>query len=413
MVSHNSKLINIFNIAIASGLFLAILWHLCLLLLGFEYPFNTFLFDPADRFNDLFNSITSSKNLNPYAEPSPAVPAYFPFSYIIFYTLSFLTRDAVLFTFSGLLIIMALYLSSLVADTILPHQKYRNFTKILFLLLFSYPSIYSFDRGNLDIFIAYCIALFVIKFNSRNYIKSTFFITIAMLLKGYPALFLLYPIVKKNLRMPIVAICIFLFASFFSLFIFDGGASLNFVRFINALAIYKETYVIGFAAIKYLSDPYDFVRALLIFWNNKEWYLLHSKIILTVYHYFSTFCLLTIVYTAIKYRADCFRVILCLTCGALLFPDVTSDYKFSLLILPIIELLRYETINKYKTMLFIMPIITCMIPKKYIYVDGVAILQYANALSVLLLFVYSCSNKLYIKFTKDLFVPRCLALHSS
>lgn len=52
---------------------------------GHHFPETSFLFDRGDRFNDWNNSVLSAANLNPYFEPSPAIAAYFPFSYLFFY----------------------------------------------------------------------------------------------------------------------------------------------------------------------------------------------------------------------------------------------------------------------------------------------------------------------------------------
>ena len=59
--------INLLSAIILTGLAASVIFH-CILgfYKGFVYPYNTFLFIPADRFNDFFNTYNHSKQLNPY-----------------------------------------------------------------------------------------------------------------------------------------------------------------------------------------------------------------------------------------------------------------------------------------------------------------------------------------------------------
>jgi hypothetical protein len=113
-LSNKLNRINFLFLFITIGVLSALLYHETLDLLGFDFPHNTFLFNPVDRFNDWHNSIFATTSLNPYFSNSPAVSTYFPFSYWLFSFFTFNGRDvntSIYLIISISLLIFALYCS--------------------------------------------------------------------------------------------------------------------------------------------------------------------------------------------------------------------------------------------------------------------------------------------------------------
>src|SRR5512133_2525331 len=67
----------------AIGWGVALLYHYVMgAVLRLPYPATTFLFDPADRFNDLINTWRLARAPDPYGVDGAAVPNLFPLVYV-------------------------------------------------------------------------------------------------------------------------------------------------------------------------------------------------------------------------------------------------------------------------------------------------------------------------------------------
>jgi len=69
--------------------------------LGRPYPYNTFFFDPRDRYGDLLNSWRQAQSDNPYFKGgTPAVATWFPLVYFVLSLARKLAPEAVLLIYS-------------------------------------------------------------------------------------------------------------------------------------------------------------------------------------------------------------------------------------------------------------------------------------------------------------------------
>lgn len=126
--------------------------------LGYEYPYGYFLYNPSERFSDLFLQLNTFDLRNPYnfSLPQENFP-YFPGSIIIFNIFKLFESNY----YFLLYLVLSLLVLAICVWTLL--KKYTNIQRFYVFLLFllSPPYLYALDRGNTDSFLIpiliYCI----------------------------------------------------------------------------------------------------------------------------------------------------------------------------------------------------------------------------------------------------------------
>lgn len=379
---------------------ISIIWHSFMSLFGFGYPWTTFLFDPTDRFNDFWNSVYSSRNLRPYQEESPAIPAYFPFAYVFFYLFSFFSKGC-----SSLVFLLALFLTFIKSiKSIYSYISCYNITvyfKLFLIFLLAYPTIFSIDRGNLDIIVALAIIIFFFSYMEGKFLVACLWLVFAASLKGYPLIYLAYPLFfRKDIRFTLLSFILFIAVSFFAFLLFDGDLNENVKSFFYSLQRYRETYVIGFGSVKYNSDIYDLIKLIIIYIAGKSGYITFSQSFLAIYHWVAFGIVILGIAKLYFSHLDNFRAIAIITVLALIFPDVSSDYKFCLMLLPLaIFIFQFPKLAGRPNLILMLMIIQ-LVPKKFIYIYGVAVLQFINAIALSVMLVILLTDIFYTKSMK-------------
>ena len=151
---------------------------------GYDYyPYNTFLFWPADRFNDFFNHFYRAEHLNPYRPPN-IFTVYFPFTYILVYLLTFLPAKVAFVLLFGIFICSFAYY----VFRNLPASDYRGrISGVIIFTFLSYPILFTVDRGNLEILVFLFLVLFLNYYQKGDNVKSVIFLSLAIAMKLYPA----------------------------------------------------------------------------------------------------------------------------------------------------------------------------------------------------------------------------------
>lgn len=171
---------------------------------GWEYPANTFLFRPSDRFMDLVNTIQRAKVSNPY-EPSasPVVPNYFPWTYLMLRPLGAWPEMPVAWGFVSLnvmgLIVLAVQWARRIfpaPDEIFAPQRLTWTLAALFLL--NYPTIFALDRGNLDLLVQTLALAGFLGWSRQRRLVPIVAWGCAIALKGYPAYLLALFIFRRR-----------------------------------------------------------------------------------------------------------------------------------------------------------------------------------------------------------------------
>jgi hypothetical protein len=187
----------------AVGMCLAVIWAAFQgWILSRGYPYNTFLFDPSGRFSDMSDLTFYAILPNPYSEP---YALYGPFAWLCFRPLYFLPVSvAVIGCFvlclSGLFLLLVSVLRPVIAD------PWRHVVYSLLLLGLSYPVLFAFDRGNIEIFLVLLIAGSIYLMSRANYILAAYVLIPAVGFKIYPALLLVLLLRQRKIAWLVYAL---------------------------------------------------------------------------------------------------------------------------------------------------------------------------------------------------------------
>jgi hypothetical protein len=170
-----------------------------------NYPFNTPLFDPAERYSDWTNF---TPRLSHYGEPglmtreelglSYPYPLPSMYLYVIFIRLfTDNTHAYILFTEAAFLIAtlaLSLYLSiRLRAGLLVQLAVWATF-------ICGYPAIFLLDRGNIEVFLWLFVLFGLIAYLRRWQYVAAIFFAIAASMKIYPAIFLLLFLPRRQFK---------------------------------------------------------------------------------------------------------------------------------------------------------------------------------------------------------------------
>ena len=206
---------------IVVGFFLSISFHYYRgTIEGMPYPYNTFLFTPADRFMDFFVARYVA-DLNPYFN-SIVPSAQFPLVNLFDYLITLLPLNVSLQLFIILISIAFFSLTYLIlwGGTKMSSRKLLEILPITFL---TYPFLFTIDRGNLEILLFIFLLFFLYFFLRENYALSAIFLSIASAMKIFPMVLLLLYLPKKKYRELILSIGMTALLSLGSLALFKGG----------------------------------------------------------------------------------------------------------------------------------------------------------------------------------------------
>ena len=383
------------------GFSIACIYHWILNAIHLDWPWNSFLFIPNDRFNDWHNSVAQAASVNPYYHNGAALAAYFPFTYILLkigVSFSACTSITIYLIISiVLLIITASFARSLICSS---HMQSRdNYFKDIILLvsasLISYPVLFALDRGNIDIWIALLSTLFVVTQKTRYQFIGLIALSIAITIKGYPAVFFLLLVFNGKFKSMIFCSLLTLLLTVAPLYFMWDGFERNLNGFQSNLNLYYQYYVIGGGSLFASSDPYNATR--LIYIGVTKFFIkifslatapsrldLISSTILSIYTMVSsTFAIVTAFFVLMVPTTRWKRVTgICLI--AILFPNVANDYKLCMLF-PGLYVFLLDGTNIYEEKTSFLIFCLLMIPKSYFFIDGKPISMVLNPLLLIFL----------------------------
>jgi len=223
---------------ILAGFCYAVLYHYILgVYLGKGYPYNTFLFVPIDRFSDFYRVLQANESLNPYFGPKRMFQ--YPFLNFLGFIFSLMPLPYAILTFTlivtGFMIVACLYCLKIKGQP-------TNWTNVFILSLLTFPFLFDIDRGNFDGIIFIFLTIFMFFFTKEKFILSAIFLSFAIAMKPFPAVFLLLFIAERKFKETLLAIISTAFVSLIPLLSFQGGLLANLSA---ALSISKFPDAIG------------------------------------------------------------------------------------------------------------------------------------------------------------------------
>jgi len=321
------------------------------------YPYNTFLFNPRDAFNDFFNMYNLNVNRNPYFEPYFFHSNYYPFGNFIFYLFTFLNKGK---AFSLYLVITIGSLIIINAKQLRAGGKIQIKDVIIFSLL-SFPVLYTLDRGNIEGIIFPILYLFLY-FNSKNdTFPSAIMLAIAISIKIYPAIFILLLISDKKYREIVLSVFFVIVLTITSLLLFENGfyANLNYV--LSGFEINSNSFLMPY----YMQQGvglYSMIKMILI----KAGLIEGMNLSLLLKIYFKLIIFLSFLLSAyvIFIEKTLWRKIALLSIAMILFPHISCEYKMINIFLPIYFFLDENRDHRHD-LFFLILFVLMLIPNNY------------------------------------------------
>lgn len=380
--------INLVSTVIFIGFALSVFFHYILgAYLKMGYPFNTFLFNPSNRFMDFFNVYKLTDSLNPYVQTNH-LSIYFPFANIFFYFFALIPLSVSFPIFSLIFVLYFVYYNykNLTAET--ADVGKLNIIKNLFVFsILSYPFLFLIDRGNLEAYVFILLSLFVYFYAEKSYLKSILCLSFATSMKLYPIVFLALFIPGKKFREIFYTLFLVLFQSVTSLLFFKGGFLNNINYFLQHLSIYNKDYVIGDLGLSYGSSLLGVLKVI-IFKTHSQLAIQNLGGILNVivfkiqssqltevitkalqtYNIVAIVSVILILAYLIFIEKVFWKKITLLTLSTIIFMPVSGDYKLIHIFIPLwLFINNKKDLSKKSGIFYAIFFALLLIPKDYLF----------------------------------------------
>ena len=417
------KKIKIFVIIICTGFLIGVFYHYYLgVIKGMPYPANTFLFIPADRFNDFFNTIKftdySPVNFTQYPVKYYGyvqTSNYFPGTFLIsdlFVTINFhLIRphDISLSLFILTIIIFILFYSW--TNLNIANKNHRLISTIVFSFL-TYPVLFVIDRANFEIFILIFLSLFIYLYQKGKFSLAIIPLSLAISMKLYPAVFLVLLISDRKIKQVFLTLllsCTFIVFPLIALM--KGGFYENFYKMLSVLRGYNNAvandfgFDFGHSLYGLIKVPYLYYN-----WDSSSLFIIWPKIAFILMSIISLYVILI--------EKDFWKKIALIIMCMCLFPFVSADYKLINFFIPIFIFLNEQklpTSNSLKkkqvqknnpreniTYIYVVLFALLLIPKNFRYITPFSEDVFINpSIMVLITVIIIYSGTVKIKNLKE------------
>ena len=382
---------------------------------GYQYPLNTFLFDPNDLFADYFKttfSFINNKNeihdfinlpellrnyflTNPYKSSIQALhngeltnlhgtPISQLFALINVYFIKYV-NPVYIFTFLNILFIYLAYLT-------LKKLVHSSYDRALMMLIFisSYPFLFYFTRGHLySIALVILIANYLINIKNSKFISALFFLALAVNIRFNSAIFLAYIFfIESTITLKIKNILIF---TSLTIILFTGSLYVDelfyplysFSNFIEAVKNYHQLYVVGDAGFSFGSSPFGVLKYFYGFNKTIEIFPLLASILLIAFILMPKFIS--------RFPESSFIFLICAAFA--LSTPVFADYYLSIFFIPLLFLYNSKKNNaKYNNNINFCIFISCILlisPKNYYFFNMPSIQIFLNPMILSISFLYT------------------------
>jgi len=299
--------------------------------MGRGFPYDTFLFFPEDRFNDLFNTFSVVRFwAHPYLEPIPGA-GYFPFSYLLFKLIPSSNQWYVIFFAFAFFI--SFYLVS--ASAICRYRGWPAMTGLLAILLLNYPLWFMLDRGNTDFFVYIFIFLFAWFYRKQQDWAAIFCLICAVNLKLYPAILAVLYLKDRAYRQFFAAALGSVALLLFSFAYYDW----DFAGFLKIMKVYNGCYVAGMEGVIYGHSLYGLVKVT----ANRLWDVRDFTLYEHVYWYVAMFLAAGVSFYVIRIEKVLWKNLYLLIAMMLLLPHTSFDYRMIVLVIPMLYFLVDES----------------------------------------------------------------------
>jgi hypothetical protein len=330
-----------------------------------RYPYNTFLFTPADRFADFTVSMRAAKNLDPYITASHPPSLQYPFVHLLFYLFTLLPSGVALPIYLTVIVVAFV---RIVARSLAPSSRRGYLSEVFILSLLTYPFLFALDRGNVETLVFILLLGFARLLTRGRSLASACLLAIAIAVKVSPVVLVVLYARERRFREIGVALGGALALNMMSLACFSGGmmANLSFVlhgsNFDTFSWAFGNTNVVQrgvslFTMVKILAVLKGAVRSL----DMNRVLAVYTGLALLVFGALAAYTL--------KVESQLWKAVALMVNAMLLLPYLSGDYKLLHLFVPMLLFMDEKTespMDWFYSVVFAL----LLIPKDYYILPG-------------------------------------------
>jgi hypothetical protein len=326
---------------------------------GYPFPKNTFLFSAGDHFRDLYSFFSPLKHHDPLGYRAGIYP---PFAYIMMEPFVWVGWTPAVFLFvavagGGIGWFLSRQLDFLpLVDRI---------AAVFALTFVTYPFIFAFDRGNIEVIGTLLIILLAWAMQTRRWTLAAVAVGAAAALKGYPAILGAPLLVRGMWKQCAIAVVVALLLTLLGTIYYSFDVAHSWDLLHDRLTYYNDAYVVGNDGLAYSTSLFSLLKIIIVdhFHGTGE----DVRSAIRPYDVVTIFLLIGMVWALWKLPLKLWQQMTLLVCALNLFPTVSADYKLLNLIVPLALFLREGTTEKLRWWYFgIFALL--MIPKNYFYI---------------------------------------------
>lgn len=322
--------------------------------LGMGYPFNTFLFKPADMFGDLF--IFSGKLTS---VPHEGTWNYPPLMYLFIYPFSLLPKGLALGLFLLSFTACFLYIA---ARNLRQPGTVATVRDVFIIAFLSYPFLFAFDRANTEWVVFLLLYLFIVCYTQERRFLGSLFLALAISLKIFPAVFLVLLLTGRKYRETVLTLGLTGGFTLLGFLVFDGGLVANWQRFFQSIGSYAASYVYVGLGWPFGHSLFGAIRFLLVWVSHAD--VTRSQLFLTVYLGLALLVFLALWFQLSRWQGRLWKQVLLLVFAMELLPQVAPDYRLMHVFIPLFLFVNQESPEK-NDLLYAVLFALLLIPKDY------------------------------------------------
>jgi len=347
------------------------------------YPFNSLVTSPTYRFSDYIMTYDLDKSFGT-SHPDWG-STRMPFGALIKY----------LFTLPPLNVGLLVFLSTFISFHI--YKVFRNvmingdrsYHDFIIISCLTYPFLMSIERANVEIILYIFLCMFLYLYQKKKFLLSSIWLSFAIAMKLFPAIFLLLFFSDKRYKEILYIILFSIGCLLLPLLLFEGTVHENISIIFKHQSSYREHYIIGYNGVHFGHSLWGAFKVL--FYGLMEWVLNYESVLSRVADIYGrsvsdlngVFVVhrilkyLTLPYTVfvlmltvgityyIKYKEREFWVKVALLVFAMnLFPFASQTYKLLYIYLPLFLFISSEPGKKDKIFCILFALL--MISKHYV-----------------------------------------------
>lgn len=333
------------------------------------YPYNTFLFSPSDRFSDFFDLPLVNSNLNPYF--NPIIPSgQYPLVNVLGYLFSLVPPMTAFLLFVAIISAAYITLTYLILWDWgkLPREILLLIVPILFL---TYPFLFTMDRGNIEILLFISLLFFLYYFLQKKFVLSAIFLSIAIAMKAFPAVFLILYLPEKKYREMFLSLGLAGLLTIASLALFTGGMYANIKFLVQGSNFSNGPLVLFTGSENMVQRGVSLFTFFKIIFLETGWIAhINMPLFLSIYIKVAALAFVPLAAYVVLKEQILWRRVALLVFAMLLLPQISGDYKLIHLYLPLFLFILTDDYSRLDYF-YLLGFGLLMIPKDYYYLPHI------------------------------------------